>query len=224
MVLQPKLLRALQERQHRRLGGLQIINFDIRVISATNRDLRSSVSEGRFREDLFYRLHVLPIHLPSLRKRPNDVAALAQHFLGQYGGPRHPPIRRLAPDALRILQEYSWPGNVRELQNAIEYACAVAEIDTIRPIDLPLDLRSQPNAQPEPSPSGRLSAKFKAAKARFEMEYVSELLRQHDGNFSAAAKAAGVDRKTLYYLLNKHQVRYVREIPSRQPRLRVVKA
>lgn len=221
LALQPKLLRALQERQHRRLGGLQIINFDIRVISATNRDLRSAVSEGRFRTDLFYRLHVLPIHLPPLRETPDGVAALAQHFLGQYGGTRHPPIRSLEPAALRMLQEYSWPGNVRELQNVIEYACAVAEDDTIRPGDLPLELRNQPKARPEPS--GRLSAKFKAAKAYFEVEYVSELLKRHNGNVSAAAKAAGVDRKTLYYLLNKHHINSVRDIPAHRPRLRVVK-
>lgn len=223
LALQPKLLRALQERQHRRVGGMQFINFDIRVISATNRDLHSFVSQGRFREDLFYRLHVLPIHVPPLRERPDGVAALAQRYLAQYGGARHPPIFRLEPDALRVLQGYSWPGNVRELQNVIEYACAVAEGDTIRSGDLPLDLRNQPKARPEPSPSGRLSAKFKAAKARFEVEYVSELLKRHNGNVSAAAKAAGVDRKTLYYLLNKHHISSVRDIPAHRPRLRVVK-
>jgi DNA-binding NtrC family response regulator len=223
LALQPKLLRALQERQHRRVGGLRFINFDVRVISATNRDLRGAISEGRFRADLFYPFHVLPIHLPSLRESPDGVAALAQHFLGQYGGTRHPPIRSLEPAALRMLQEYSWPGNVRELQNVIEYACAVAEDDTIQPADLPLDLRSQPTARAEPSPSGRLSAKFKAAKASFEVEYVSELLKRHNGNVSAAAKAAGVDRKTLYYLLNKHHINSVRDIPARRPRLRVVK-
>jgi len=223
MALQPKLLRVLQERQHRRLGGLRIINFDIRVISATNRDLRTSVSEGRFREDLFYRLHVLPILLSPLRKRPDDVAALALHFLAQFGGTRHPPVRGLEPDALRILQEHSWPGNVRELQNVIEYACATTDGEIISHSDLPSDCRSQSKLQSESNPPGWSSAKFKHAKARFEMEYISELLTRHDGNVSAAAKAGGVDRKTLYYLLNKHQVRYIRDLPARQPRLHVVK-
>lgn len=224
MALQPKLLRALQERRHRRLGGLQIVSFDLRVISATNRDLRSSVSEGRFREDLFYRLRVLPINLPPLREHLDDVAVLAEHFLAQYGGTRHPPICSLEPEALRILQEYSWPGNVRELQSSIEYACAVADGCTIRPSDLPADCRSQPMAESESSSPLWSDKKFKSARARFEIAYASELLKQYNGNVSVAAKAAGVDRKTLYNLLNKHHISYVRDIPARQPRLRVVKA
>ena len=224
LALQPKLLRAVQEREHRRVGGLQLIKFDVRIISATNRDLRSYASEGRFREDLFYRLHVLPIHLPPLRERPDEVAPLARHFLAQYSETRNPPILNLEPDALQRLQDYSWPGNVRELQNAIEYACAVAEGDTIFASDLPPDCCGQPKIQPGQSPSGRLAAKFKVAKTRFEMEFVSDLLQQHNGNVSAAAKAAGVDRGTLYHLLNKHQVSYVRDLHNHQRRLRVVRS
>jgi two-component system, NtrC family, response regulator AtoC len=222
--LQPKLLRALQERQHRRLGGLKFIDFDMRVISATNRDLHRLVHDGRFRDDLFYRLHVLPIRLPPLRERPHDVAILAQHFLTRYGGARHPPIRTLEPDTVLVLQKYPWPGNVRELQNAIEYACAVAEDDTIRLCDLPLELHSLEKPGPEPAATGRFSAKFKTARARFEIEWVSELLKRHNGNVSAAAKAAEVDRKTLYYLLNKHQLSSARDIPAHRPPLRVVKS
>lgn len=222
--LQPKLLRALQERQHRRLGGLKFIDFGMRVISATNRDLPGLVRDGRFRDDLFYRLHVLPIRLPPLRERPHDVAVLAQHFLAIYGGARHPPIRTLEPDTVLVLQEYPWPGNVRELQNAIEYACAVAEDDTVRPCDLPLELHRLQKLRPESAATGRFSTKFKIARARFEIEYVSELLKRYNGNVSAAAKAAGVDRKTLYYLLNKHQLSSVRDTPAHRPPLRVVKS
>jgi DNA-binding NtrC family response regulator len=207
--LQPKLLRALQERKHRRLGGTKIVSFDLRVIAATNRDLNQLVSEGKFRQDLFYRLNVVPIHLPPLRRRENDVILLANHLLAEhrrktFSGPEH-----FAPPVLRLLQQYSWPGNVRELQNVVEYCCALVRTDTIVVEDLPEELQLYNPKAVELAPPSPPSS-FKAAKARclteFEVGYVADLLKRYGDNVSQAARAAGIDRKTFYALLQKHQL------------------
>lgn len=208
--LQPKLLRALQERKHRRLGGTKIVSFDVRVIAATNRDLNQLVLEGKFRQDLFYRLNVVPIHLPPLRTRENDVILLANHLLAEHRrksllGPEH-----FAPQVLRLFEQYSWPGNVRELQNVVEYCCALARTDTISAEDLPEELLLYNPKAVEIAPSSPLQT-FKVAKARslaqFEAGYVADLLKRYGHNITRAAKAAGIDRKTFYALLQKHQMR-----------------
>ncbi len=208
--LQPKLLRALQERKHRRLGGTKMVGFDVRVIAATNRDLGQLVLERRFRQDLFYRLNVVPIHLPPLRKRENDVTLLANHLLAEHR--RKNPIapERFAPQVLRLFEQYSWPGNVRELQNVVAYCCALARSETISIDDLPEELQLYNPKAVELSPSSTLEP-FKVAKARylteFEMAYVAELLTRYGDNITQAARAAGIDRKTFYALLQKHQMR-----------------
>jgi DNA-binding NtrC family response regulator len=205
MSLQPKLLRALQERCHRRLGGTKIIDFDVRVVSATNRDLRALVSQRQFRQDLFYRLNVVPLHLPPLRKRDKDVILLANHFLKECGRKSLSAPKRFAPEVLGLLEGCPWPGNVRELQNVVEYSCAVARTETIMVHDLPQEFQIC-NPQVVEVVAGSPAPTFKVAKARFETAYVTELLKKHDYNISHAAKAAGVDRKTFYSLIQKHHV------------------
>ncbi|HEU4367501.1 MAG TPA: sigma-54 dependent transcriptional regulator [Methylomirabilota bacterium] len=215
--LQVKLLRALQERQIRRVGGTGLIDVDVRVVSATNRDLRESVTRGQFREELYYRVNVIEIRLPPLRERAGDVRLLAHAFLRRYG-----PSRTLAYDdaAMAALEAYAWPGNVRELQNVVERACALAEGDTITLRDLPEHVgagarrAAAPGAAPvsiEDQVAGTATVGLKQAKERWmavlEASYLRELLDRHQGNISAAAKAAGIDRKTFHRLISKHHIR-----------------
>jgi two-component system, NtrC family, response regulator HydG len=208
--LQPKLLRALQERQHRRLGGIKMIGFDVRVIAATNRDLGQLVVEGKFRQDLFYRLNVVPIHLPPLRKRENDAILLANHLLAEHRRKNPTAPQYFAPAVLRLFEQYSWPGNVRELQNVVAYCCALARTETISIDDLPEELQLYNPKAVELSASSPLQT-FKAAKAQclaeFETAYIAELLTRYGDNITQAARAAGIDRKTFYALLQKHQLR-----------------
>jgi DNA-binding NtrC family response regulator len=208
--LQPKLLRALQERRHRRLGGTKIVSFDVRVIAATNRDLSQLVLEGKFRQDLFYRLNVVPIHLPPLRKRENDITLLANHLLAEHRRKSLAGPDRFAPEVIRLLEQYSWPGNVRELQNVVEYCCALARTDTILLDDLPEELQLYNPKAVEIRPASPLQT-FRAAKSRclteFEAAYIADLLKRCGDNISQAARAAGIDRKTFYALLQKHHMR-----------------
>ncbi len=207
--LQAKLLRALQERQIRRVGATAQIDLDVRIVSATNRDLRAMVTEGRFREDLYYRVNVVDVALPPLRERSDDIALLATSFLNKYG---RSAVKGFEPEAMMALETYSWPGNVRELQNVIERACALADSEMITLAELPQQLRTVSQTSqslPQDQASGRLT--LKEAKERWisqlEASYVADLLRNEGGNVSQAARKAGVDRKTLHRLLNKHRIR-----------------
>jgi DNA-binding NtrC family response regulator len=212
LALQSKFLRALQERTIRRVGGTGLIEVDIRVVSATNRDLREEIAGGRFREELYYRIDVIAIELPPLRERAGDVALLAHAFLDKYGRGRG-----LALDeaALAALEAYAWPGNVRELQNVIERACALADGAVVRARDLPDYVLSGPAATPAEAggrtPSTHTDLPLKQAKERWmetlEGSYLRELLERHRGNVSAAAKVAGIDRKTFHRLINKYRLR-----------------
>jgi DNA-binding NtrC family response regulator len=215
--LQAKLLRALQERQIRRVGGNALVDVDLRVVSATNRDLRAAAAKGEFRDDLFYRVNVIAIHLPPLRERDGDAELLAHVFLERYGKGR---LRGIADDALAALKSYRWPGNVRELQNVIERACALADGDHVRLGDLP-DYVVGGGAVAVPAggagdtvEAARASAQglsLKDAKDQWmgvlEASYLRDLLARHDGNVSAAAKDAGIDRKTFHRLINKYQLK-----------------
>jgi DNA-binding NtrC family response regulator len=211
--LQVKFLRALQERQIRRVGGTRSIDVDIRVVCATNRDLRELVKEGAFREDLYYRIAVIDIALPPLRERPGDVELLAMSFLAKFARRDMVAPRGFEPEAMAALETYSWPGNVRELQNVVERACALTEGEMITLADLPAHLRTvapAPSARP-PAADTASKLTLKEAKERWiselESAYVAELLRREGGNVSQAARKAGVDRKTLHRLLNKHSIR-----------------
>ncbi|HET9923125.1 MAG TPA: sigma-54 dependent transcriptional regulator [Methylomirabilota bacterium] len=212
--LQVKLLRVLQERQIRRVGGTSLVDVDVRVVSATNRDLRDAIAKGQFREELFYRINVIAIQLPALRDRVGDVRLLAHAFLKQYGQGR---VTAMDDAVAQALERYAWPGNVRELQNVIERACALAEGPTVTVKDLPdhvLHAIPRPTAVPAavaavPASEGDLT--LKDAKERWlqvlEVAYLRDLLARHDGNVSSAAKAAGIDRKTFHRLINKYDLR-----------------
>jgi DNA-binding NtrC family response regulator len=209
--LQVKLLRALQEREIRRVGGTRQIEVDVRLVSATNRNLRETVAQGQFRKELYYRVNVIAIDLPPLRERKGDITLLAHTFLKKFGKGRETPLKGFEPEAMRILEAYPWPGNVRELQNVIERACALADGETITPRDLPEHLRAPlQTAPPLPAPAGT-ELPLKNAKAEWlkqmEATYLTDLLRRHEGNVSQAARAAGIDRKTFHRLINKYGLR-----------------
>jgi len=213
--LQVKLLRALQEREIRRVGGTTQIAVDVRVVSATNRNLREGVAKAQFREELYYRINVIAIELPPLRERAGDVRLLAQSFLKKYGQGR---LTGFSDEALAILESYPWPGNVRELQNIIERACALADGSLVERRDLPdYVLHAEPIRTVAAATSGESEVTsvsgLPLSEARdhwmrtLESSYLRDLLDRHDGNISAAAKAAGIDRKTFHRLVTKYQIR-----------------
>jgi DNA-binding NtrC family response regulator len=216
MPLQAKLLRVLQDGVVRRLGSeTQDAVVDVRFISATNRDPQESVQQGILREDLFYRLRVVPIKLPPLRKRVEDIPLLAEHFLTK-SWERHRPngaaIPTLAPDTIAFLQSRPWRGNVRELQNVIEHVAVVADPGRpISPDDIPVYDDGPVGNMESGLPSTILNDAFHSAKdnliTHFEKEYLSRLTARAGGNMSKAARLAGIDRTTLYRLMEKHGFR-----------------
>jgi DNA-binding NtrC family response regulator len=205
--LQAKLLRVLQERQVRRVGGNRFIDVDVRVISATNRDLANVVARGEFREDLYYRLNVISIPLPPLRERRGDIPLIAHHYLKKYSASCGKAIQGFAPRALELLENYAWPGNVRELQNVVERAVVLAMGEFITPADLPEPIKTGPPVGEPPSFDLPLKRAKEEQVHAFERQYLRELLKRYGGNISRAAKAAGVDRKTIHRLLRKHDLK-----------------
>ena len=212
--LQAKLLRALQEKEHRRVGGTHNITFDVRVIAATNRDLQQRVKEGKFREDLLFRLNVIPIRLPPLRERDGDVALLANYFLDQYAEADTGIPKIFDSEVLRFFEGCPWPGNIRELQNVVRRMSVLSEKVVITTGDLPKEMLSSDrerslspaSATPvEPSGMSFLEAK-RQYLGRFEAAYLRSILDRHTGNISRAAEAAEIDRKTFYRLLRKHNM------------------
>ncbi len=215
--LQPKLLRALEQREVKRVGSNAPVKIDVRVICATNRNLRKEVDEGRFREDLYYRLSVVKVSLPALRERPEDIPAIIERFLsiGKYN--LQPDgtfkVRRVDDEALKVLSRYAWPGNVRELSNVIERAVSFVDGDTItKPV---LEFIFAEMSQGGEDRTERLSPvdaglPFKDAKQeiveRFEKEYLVSLLAQNNHNLSKASRSAGIDRKHLRNLLKKYGI------------------
>jgi DNA-binding NtrC family response regulator len=210
---QAKLLRVLQERTVRRIGARANIAIDVRIISATNCDLAQAVAAGRFRPDLYYRLRVLPLHLPELCTRSGDVSLLVDHFLrvkSERQGRTFVP--RFTPEAMRTLNEYPWPGNVRELENVIEYALALGNGEELGVEDLPLELsegRSQSNAD---DLRELLQAYMNDAVplAEIEKRYILSVLQQFGGNQVRAAAALGIDRSKLYRRLRQYGVKAVK--------------
>jgi len=194
--LQGKLLRTLQERTIRRVGGNDPIAVDVRIVAATNRDLRTLAADGAFRDDLYYRLNVVAITVPPLRERSTDTPLLAQHFLEKFAHESGRPVKRLAPETLALLTGYSWPGNVRELEHVIERAVALSSSETLLPNDFPPYLREEPARAP------RLPA-AKMTLEEVKRWYVSKVLEEAGGNKLRAAELLGIDRRTLYRILER---------------------
>jgi DNA-binding NtrC family response regulator len=195
---QVKLLRVLQEREFERLGGTKTIKVDVRLIAATNRDLRAALEQGTFREDLYYRLNVVPIDIAPLRERKEDIPDLVNLFVSRFAGDSGKAIEGLAPEAMQILVNYHWPGNVRELQNIIERACALAKGSTLEAADIHLDVRPAKAAN---GAGGFLPDGM--TLEQWEDEMVKEALRRANGNKSQAARLLGLSRNALRYRLSK---------------------
>ncbi len=202
--LQVKLLRVIQERQLRRVGGTETLDIDMRLLSATNEDLDKAMAEGRFRQDLYYRLNVLTISLPALRDRDGDVPLLADHFVKELNEAATRKVDGIAPEAMKALTQYDWPGNVRELHNAIEGAFSLTDSGPITLASLPAAIATQAVANAAGSDEGDTT--LAAAKARFERDYLSGLLTATQGNVSRAAVQAGLHRTSFQRLLRKHDI------------------
>lgn len=196
--LQVKLLRVLQDKEIRPVGSDRTIRVDVRVIAATNKDLAVEVEKGRFREDLYYRLQVIPITVPPLRERRSDIPILVQYFLDKYNQ-RHPNMQaRISEEAMVYLWEYDWPGNVRELENLIERLVVLSEDGLIRVENLPLNIRTFLSDKKIPKPQlGAEGIDLNQAVEEFEYRLIDEALRRTKGNKQAAARLLGLKRTTL---------------------------
>ena len=190
--MQAKLLRVLQEHEIKRVGGTETIKIDVRMVAATNQNLEELVAEKKFREDLFYRLNVVSIHLPSLRERPEDIPLLADHFLNKYAAQNNKPVCRISPEAMDVLTRYRWPGNVRELENVIERAATLSSTNLVIPEDLPRRL------QMELSPVALNFLPSSLPLSELEKLYIQKVLEETGGNKKKAADILGIDRRTLY--------------------------
>jgi DNA-binding NtrC family response regulator len=211
--LQAKLLRALQEGEIERVGGHRPVRTEFRLICATNQDLDRAVREARFREDLFYRINVVPIEVPPLRDRPEDIGPLLEYFLQRYCARYRKPKPELTEESLFVLEHYRWPGNVRELQNVVERLVAMHEGPRIEEDDLPFEYRG---AVP-PRPSG---GSLEQAVSAFERSFILRALEQSDGNVTATARVLGVPLSTLKHRMSRLDVREVarRLRPASPPR------
>ena len=202
--IQAKLLRALQERKIRRVGGTHEISVDVRVIAATNRDLRAMVSDGRFRDDLYYRINVLSIDVPPLRERREDIPVLIDYFLKKHTKNTSRLITGLTPETRKLMIDYSWPGNVRQLESAIERAILLAENDKITLEDLPTEVRQ------EVGPAAEGTFKLPAEGINFEdveRNLITQAMEQTDYNITKAAKLLGLTFRTLQYRLEKFGIK-----------------
>jgi transcriptional regulator with GAF, ATPase, and Fis domain len=198
--MQAKLLRALQEKEITRVGGTKAIKVDVRVLAATNRELEAMVKEKRFREDLFYRLNVIPLDIPPLRQRRDDILVLMDYFLRKHGANAGGKPMKVANDARRLLLDYAWPGNVRQLESAIERALLLAESDEITVEDLPLEIRDV--ARIEGSGGFKLPAEGIDFE-QLEKSLLMQAMDQTNWNITRAAKLLGLSFRTMQYRLDK---------------------
>jgi two-component system response regulator AtoC len=206
MLLQAKLLRVIQEKEFERVGGTEVIKTDVRIISATNRDLKSAVEQKEFREDLYYRLNSFPIYIPPLRQRKGDILVLAHHFLDTFNNKLGKNIKGFSKKALKLIYEYNWPGNIREMENTIERCLIIAEKDIIDVNDLPPHLKSS-----EPILSNDLNGSFFNDDEiipfeRLKEESIKHALKVTKGNIVEAAKKLQLGRATIYRLMDKYNI------------------
>ncbi|MDX2018683.1 MAG: sigma-54 dependent transcriptional regulator [Deltaproteobacteria bacterium] len=217
--VQVKLLRVLQEREFERVGGVETVRVDVRVISATHRNLEQMISEGKFREDLYYRLNVFSITLPPLRERLDDLAVLCEHFIHKFSNATGKRLSGIAPDALAMLAHYPWPGNVRELENVIERALILAQGAEVTVNDLDFGRRlanmpTPPAAPHGPVPvstltSGSASRSLNKRLSEQERAEIVAAVEQMQGNIAHAARSLGINRSTLYYRMRKHGLEHL---------------
>jgi two-component system response regulator PilR (NtrC family) len=214
-MLQVKVLRVLQERKFRRVGGTEEVEADIRIIAATNRDLSKMVAEGQFREDLYYRINVIPVRLPSLRERVDDIPPLADHFVAKFASQMKKNVTGISGGAMSRLMAYGWPGNVRELENAIERAVALERTPSILPESLPESVReaavpaSAPAAAPAAASSGLPEKGFDLEQhvQHLEREYIAEALRRSGGVKVKAAELLGMSFRSFRYYMKKYNLK-----------------
>jgi two-component system, NtrC family, nitrogen regulation response regulator NtrX len=203
---QSKVLRALQEGRFTRVGGSRAISSDVRVLSATNKNLAEEIRRGAFREDLFFRLAVVPLSVPALRERREDIAPLARHFLTQFSARFRRRPKSVSPAAVEALESYRWPGNVRELKNLVERLMILCAAEEIRREDLPAEIRDAELAAPPPA-----DAPLRDARDDFERRYILASLKRHRGNVTRTAEALNVERSNLYRKLKSYGIEVERE-------------
>jgi two-component system response regulator PilR (NtrC family) len=209
-VVQIKLLRVLQERKFRRLGGTEEIDADIRILAATNRDLAKMVADGSFREDLFYRINVIPMRVPPLRERQGDIPLLAEHFVARFAEQMRKPISSISGAAMSLLTQYAWPGNIRELENAIERAVALERTPAILPDSLPEHFNQRVAEPPVPAPAEAFpDAGFDLERhvQDIEREYIAEALRRAGGVKVKAAELLGMSFRSFRYYTKKYNLK-----------------
>lgn len=214
--LQAKLLRVLQEHEIRRVGGTQSIALDVRVIAATNKDVEALVKAERFREDLFYRLNVVTLHLPPLHERPDDIPLLATHFLRKYSEGTHKLISHITPEAMALLCNYHWPGNVRELEHTIERAVTLTMNNALLPGDLPPRLHPQTTA-PRTSLPRVGDAPALLTLEELEKQHIQAVLQATQGNKKRAAQILGINRRSLYRMAKRYGLDFDQTHPD-EPR------
>ncbi len=206
MLLQAKLLRVIQEKEFERVGGTELIKTDVRIISATNRDLKQAVEEKLFREDLYYRLNSFPIYIPPLRQRRGDILVLAQHFLDTFNKKLGKSIKGFNKKSLKFMYEYNWPGNIREMENTIERCMIISEGDMIDVEDLPVHLRSNESSS-NTDMSGALFADDTIVPfEKLKEESIKHALKVTSGNIVEAAKKLQLGRATIYRLMEKYNI------------------
>lgn len=211
--IQSKLLRVLQEKEFRQVGGVKSIKVDIRLITATNRDLEAMIEEKTFREDLFYRLNIVPIYLPSLKERQEDIPSLVNHFLKRYNTIRNKDIMGVSPEAMNLLIEYDWPGNVRELENIIERSVIMNEGKFIEVEHLPMDIRGKPGHLNITIPKNKEELKDLKKKIRekaiedIEKAFLINALKRSEWNISEASRQVGMKRQNFQALIRKYKIK-----------------
>ncbi|MCL4234069.1 MAG: sigma-54 dependent transcriptional regulator [Deltaproteobacteria bacterium] len=195
---QAKVLRILQEQKFERVGGTESVTVDVRVIAATNKDLETMIRDGRFREDLYFRLNVLPLHVPPLRERQGDIPPLIEFFLDQYAVTSGMARKSIDPDAVDLMRRYPWPGNVRELKNIVERLMIMTAGNVVRPENVRMTLKLDRNADEPDAEDILMRDSWKEAKADFERAFLLKKLQEFDGNISKTAESIGVERTHLH--------------------------
>ena len=205
--IQPKLLRFLETGEFRRVGGTNLLTVDVRVLSATNKDLREEVKAGRFREDLLYRLNVVTLRVPSLQERREDIPLLAEYFLARKGKTKNP--KRLSTGALRMLEAHDWPGNVRELEHVLEGAVLLSSGDVIEPLDLSLYTHRADHTAPAELPVQAAEDSSDASLEEMERKHIEKILKENNFSRAKTAEALGISKKTLYLKIKRYGVKVV---------------